>query len=386
MSPETVLIVGASVAGLGTANELRRCGFAGRILLSDAQDHLPYDRPPLSKSFLHPETSWSAFHEAAYYQDQGIELLLGASAASLDVSAGRVFFEGGKAVKADAIVVATGARARRLPASITSPGVQVVRDLNDAVRLRGEMRPGRSLAMIGGGFIGAEVASTARKLGLDVTIVDTLALPLSNVLGEAVARRIAELHASTGVHLRLGAAVRLISSNHGRYRVDLADGQALEVDIVVVGLGSLPNVEWLADSGIVVSDGVVCDDHGRTGLPGVFAAGDVAAWYDPATRKPVRHEHWTAAREQGRIVAQSIAGTDGALWTDFVSYFWSDIHGRRIQLLGSTTEADQVEFAFDNPVTGAFVAEFSKQGKLIGVAGCNAAAKVMRYSERLKAG
>ncbi len=381
MTAETVLIVGASVAGLGVANELRRCGHPGRILLTDAQDHLPYDRPPLSKGFLHPEMPPSAFHEAAHYADQRIELHLGAGARSLDTAGRRVIFETGESLAADAVVIATGARARRLPASVAPSSVHVVRDHDDALRLREELRAGRSLVVIGGGFIGAEVASTAVKLGLRVTLVDALPLPLANVLGEGVAERIAALHAASGVQLRLGIPVRTISSEGGRHRVELGDGQALDA-----GLGSLPNVEWLAGSGVEVGDGVVCDARGRTSLPGVFAAGDVAAWLDPATGLPERHEHWTAAREQGRIVAQAIAGAEEASWSDFLPYFWSDIHGRRIQLLGSTLGADASAFVFDKPETGAFVAEFTRQGRLIGVAGCQAAARVMRYSERLKAG
>ena len=374
------------MAGLGAASELRRSGYGGRIILSDAQDHLPYDRPPLSKAFLHAEAASAAFHEEEHYREQGIELALGAAAVSLDAAERRVIFAGGRSIAADAIVIATGARARRLPAAIAPPGVHVVRDLNDAVRLREEMRGARTLVMIGGGFIGAEVASTAVKLGLDVTIIDAARLPLANVLGEAVAGRIAGLHESAGVRLELGMPVRLIAAEDGNYRVELSDGRTLESDIVVAGLGSVPNVEWLAGSGLDARDGVVCDGRGRTSAPAIFAAGDVAAWRDPLNGKPERHEHWTAAREQGRIVAQDITGADEANWSDFLPYFWSDIHGRRVQLLGTATGAERVEFAFDNPETGAFVAEFTAADRLIGVAGCNAAARVMRYSARLKVG
>lgn len=386
VSVGSVLIVGASVAGLGAANELRRCGFGGRVILADAQDHLPYDRPPLSKAFLHLEAASAAFHEEEHYRDQAIELELGVAAVSLDVADRLVTFEGGRSITADVILIATGARARRLPAAIAPPGVHVVRDLNDAVRLREEMRAGRRLVMIGGGFIGAEVASTAVKLGLDVTIVDAAPVPLANVLGEAVAGRIAGLHQSAGVRLELGAPVRLIAADGGNYRVELSDGRTMEMDIVVAGLGSIPNIEWLAGSGLDVRDGVVCDGRGRTSAPAIFAAGDVAAWRDPLNGEPERHEHWTAAREQGRIVAQDITGADEGSWTDFLPYFWSDIHGHRVQLLGTTSGADRVEFAFDNRDTGAFVAEFTADDRLIGVAGCNAAARVMRYSARLKRG
>ena len=216
-----------------------------------------------------------------------------------------------------------------------------------------------------------------------MTLVDAQPRPRANVLGEAGAQRIAALHAAAGVRLLTGLGVRRVSEEEGVHRVELADGVVLDADVVVAGLGSLPNVEWLEGSGLPLGDSVVCDEHGRTGAPGIYAAGDVAAWRDVASGRAARHEHWTAAREQGRIVAQVIAGTSDGAWRDFLPYFWSDIHGRRVQLLGATAGADGVAFAHDDADKGAFVAEFTRGGELIGVAGCNAAARVMRYAARL---
>lgn len=379
----SVLIVGASVAGVGAANELRRCGFTGAITLSDAQHHLPYDRPPLSKAALSDATMPLSFHDEAYYADQRIELALGSAAEALHPDRLEIRFAAGSSRSADAIVLATGARARRLPARLTNGPVHVIRDFDDAIAFRALLQPGRSLAMIGGGFIGAEAAATAAKMGLSVTIFDADPLPLSRVLGEAVAMRVGALHSAAGVKLVCGSPVERVERVGERSAVVLTDGSRHEADIVAAGLGAVPNSEWLRDSGVCVADGIVCDDQGRTSRDHVYAAGDVAAWRDHLTNVPHRHEHWTAAREQARIIAQQIAGKPESQWKTFVPYLWSDIHGKRVQLLGDSTDSTDVRFVFENPDTGAFVAEYRRSDTLIGVAGLNAAARVMRYASQL---
>lgn len=381
----SVLIVGASVAGVGAANELRRCGFEGTITLTDGQAHLPYDRPPLSKAALADATLPVHFHDADYYAGKRIDLMLGAEAVSIDPDSLTVRFGSGRSAAADAIIIATGARARRLPAASAAGRVHVIRDFDDATALRTLLVPGRRLAMIGGGFIGAEVAATAAKLGVTVTIFDIEAVPLARVLGLPVAERIRALHGAAGVRLVCGSPVRRIEVDGAVSIVELADGSRHEADLVVAGLGAVPNVEWLEGSGVTIGNGVLCDDVGRTSRGSIFAAGDVAAWRDHVTGVPHRHEHWTAAREQARIVAQQIVGLPEAAWNTFVPYFWSDIHGKRVQLLGNAADATSVEFVFENPETAAFVAEYRRGDRLIGVAGLNAAARVMRYASHLAA-
>jgi len=378
-----VVIVGASVAGVGVASELRRCGHAGEIVLADGQPHLPYDRPPLSKSVLLGEEAGLPFHDAAHYAALGVTLELGRAAVALDAAERTVTLADGTKLQGDAVVIASGARARTFPPGRAAGAVWTLRDLSDAQGLRPHLRPGARLAVVGGGFVGAEVASSARKLGLEVTVFEAARAPFLRILGPAVAAELAALHEAAGVALRCGVTVDRISQHGAVQRLHLSDGGTAEADLVVAGLGCLPNVEWLEGSGLPVLNGVVCDASGRTAQDGIFAAGDVAAWFNPSTGRHERHEHWTAAREQARIVAAGIAGTEAAPWGAFVPYFWSDLHGRRIQVLGETAAAEEVRFVHRDEARGAFLAEYRHHGRLTGVAGCNAGARTMRYLAQL---
>jgi 3-phenylpropionate/trans-cinnamate dioxygenase ferredoxin reductase subunit len=380
----SVLIVGASVAGVGAANELRRCGFSGRITLVDAQRHLPYDRPPLSKAALQgPAVPDLHFHDRDHYDRLQIELCLGSRVERLDPEAHTVVTQCGQQLTAGSIILATGARARPFPADRCLGSVHLLRDLDDAVRLRGVLRPGVRLAVIGGGFIGAELASSAVRLGVEVVVIEAARLPFERVLGAEIAGRLANLHVGAGVELLCGVAVERVESTDCGRQIVLGDGRHIKVDIVAAGLGALPNVEWLASSGLELSNGIVCDDRGRTSFPGIFAAGDAAAWLDPVTGAHERHEHWTAAREQSRIVAQSIADVVATSWREFVPYFWSDLHGVRLQMLGSALAADDLRIVHEDGEKRAFVAEYHCEGQLIGVVGCNAATKTTRYAPKL---
>lgn len=378
---ERVLIVGASVAGVGAALELRRCGFAGEIVLADGQAHVPYERPSLSKAVLADPAVTGAvpLHAAEHYATLGIALKLGACAVRLDAERRSVDFDNGERLDADYVIVATGARARLFPSNRNDGDIWTVRDADDATGLRARLSAGTRLAVIGGGFIGAEVASSARTLGANVTIFETAALPFQRILGAEVASRLAQLHLAAGVRLHCNAAISRVRRLGGKQSLEAADGSVVTADVVVAGLGSMPNLEWLADSGLLISDGVVCDAAGRTSFDGIFAAGDVANWLNPRTGVHKREEHWTSAREQGRIVAQHVAGDVETEWADFVRYFWSDMHAKRIQVLGTPEQADAMRFAYADPATGAFVAEYGRDGVLIGVAGCNAAGRTMRY-------
>lgn len=383
---DSVLIVGASVAGVGALSELRRCGFSGRIALVDGQPHLPYDRPPLSKAVLKDEMEWAAlqFHDRDHYNRINVDLHLGSAAVALIPDDRTVVLDSGERMAADHIIITTGARARPFPADRCTGHVHLLRDIEDANGLRSRLRRGKRLVVVGGGFIGAEVASSASQLGLDVVVIEAAALPLERILGGEIAARVARLHTQAGVALISGVAVEHIEyANDERTAVILSDGRRLEADVVVAGLGSSPNVEWIANSGLKLSNGVICDETGQTDLPGIFAAGDVAAWLDPLTGFHHRHEHWTAAREQARIVAQTIAGDVTSVWRDFVPYFWSDLYGVRLQMLGSADSASDVRIVHEDHGKRAFVAEYHRAGELVGVVGCNAGARTMRYASRL---
>jgi NADPH-dependent 2,4-dienoyl-CoA reductase/sulfur reductase-like enzyme len=382
---DSVLIVGASVAGVGAANELRRCGFSGRITLVDGQAHLPYDRPPLSKAALYGQDTIPdlQFHDRDHYARTNIDLQLGSAAKMLNLNGRTLVLESGRRLTADRIIVATGARARPFPADRCTGTVHLLRDLDDAARLRTVLLPGKRLVVIGGGFIGAEVASTAVGLGIKVVVIEAARLPFERVLGSQIAVRLASLHVQAGVELLCGVSVERIESSGSAQRVFIAGDLRIDADVVVAGLGSLPNVEWLASSGLEISNGILCDEQGRTGSLGIFAAGDVAAWRDPFDGRHVRHEHWTSAREQARIVAQSISGGIVTPWRDFVPYFWSDLYGVRLQMLGSAVDADDIRIVHQDEEKRAFVVEYRKGGELTGVVGSNAGARTMRYGPKL---
>lgn len=385
MDQPVVLILGASVAGVGAATELRRCGFDGRIVLVDGQPHAPYDRPPLSKAILTGEVTPDAIGLGSLQAlgEQKIELRLGVPVAGFDASARRVTLANGDILSADFIVIATGARARGLPAACSCEGVITVRDLDDGLRLKQAMAGAQHVAVIGGGFIGAEVASSARQLGKEATVVECESLPFLRVLGPQVAQRLVHLHVAAGVNVKTGVRVEQVSREGDRFMLRLSDGSVHTADVVVAGLGAMPNIECLEGSGLHLGDGVICDAWGRTSHVGVFAAGDVANWAPVGKGARHRDEHWTSAREHARIVAHTICGQTGPVWAEYVPYFWSDMHGKRIQALGTPQHADEVRFVFEDEAKGAFLAEYLRAGQLVGVAGCNAAGRLMKYRARL---
>lgn len=381
-----VIIIGASVAGIGTVTELRRCGFEGRIALVDAQHHLPYDKPPLSKAILTGEATPDGirFNSQAELEQLRVELRLGARVTGLDAGARTVTLDSGEVLQGDAVVIASGARARQFPASACCDGVVTVRDLDDATQLQARLREARKLAIIGGGFIGAEVASSARKLGVDVTVFELDEMPFLRILGREVAQRLVRLHDGAGVSVRTGVRVTQVSrQDDGRYVLHLQDGSVEIADLVVAGLGAIPNMEFLAGSGLEIGDGVLCDEFGRTSHPDVYAAGDVANWPNPYGFPRHRDEHWTSAREQARIIAHEIVEQRVHAWREYVPYFWSDMHGKRVQVLGSPQYADAVRYVYEDEQRGAFLAEYGRAGVLVAVAGCNAAVRLMKYRPRL---
>ncbi|RYF56274.1 MAG: FAD-dependent oxidoreductase [Comamonadaceae bacterium] len=381
-----VIILGASVAGLGAALELRRCGFEGQIVLLDAQPHLPYDRPPLSKAILTGDATAESirFHAESDYESAQIELRLATAVTSIYPASRSVSLATGEVLAADYIIIATGARARPFPASASCEGICTIRDLEDGLRLNEALKRSNTLAVIGGGFIGAEVASSARKLGVEVTIFEVDDLPFKRILGPVVAARWASLHHEAGVALKTGVRVQQVRRDSGTgFVLTLSDGTSHAADIVVAGLGAVPNTEFLDGSGLAIGDGVMCDSVGRTSHVGIYAAGDVANWEPVHGSLRARDEHWTSAREHARIVAHDICGQTGAPWSEYIPYFWSDMHGKRLQVLGTPQFADAVRIVFEDQAKGAFLAEYGCDGILVGVAGCNAAVRLNKYRAKL---
>ncbi|MEU6373042.1 FAD-dependent oxidoreductase [Streptomyces sp. NPDC046909] len=382
----TVAVVGASLAGLSAARSLRKQGYDGRLVLIGDELHRPYDRPPLSKEFLAGTLGEAELALETDGEDLGAEWLLGVRATGLDHTARAVRLTDGSAVQADGVVIATGAAARTLPGSAGLAGVHTLRTLDDARALRDELALGGRLVVIGGGFIGAEVASTAYTLGLDVTVVEVAPTPLAGPLGEAMGAVVSGLHGDHGVRLLCGAGVKGLS---GETRVDavlLEDGRSIPADIVVVGVGARPCVEWLEGSGIALDNGVKCGADGRTSLAGVVAVGDCANWYDPRAGRHHRVEHWTGALERpAAAVAALLAGGAVEPGVPRPPYFWSDQYGVKIQFAGHAAAADSVTIEAGSADDRDVLAVYRRAGDPVAVLGMNQPRLFTRLRKQLAA-
>ncbi|KOG34249.1 pyridine nucleotide-disulfide oxidoreductase [Streptomyces resistomycificus] len=377
-------MVGASLAGLSAARSLRKQGYDGRLVVIGEELHRPYDRPPLSKEFLAGILGEAELALESADEDLAAEWLLGVRATGLDHTERAVRLADGREVRADGVVIATGAAARTLPGSEGLAGVHTLRTLDDARALRGELAEGGRLVVIGGGFIGAEVASTARALGLDVTVVEAAPTPLAGPLGEAMGAVVSGLHTDHGVRLLCGAGVKGLS---GETRVDavlLEDGRSIPADIVVVGVGARPCVEWLAGSGIALDNGVKCGADGRTSLAGVVAVGDCANWYDPRTAAHRRVEHWTGARERpDAAVATLLAGGAVEPGAPRPPYFWSDQYGVKIQFAGHAAGADSVTIEAGAADDRDVLAVYRRAGHPVAVLGMNQPRLFTRWRKQI---
>lgn len=379
-------MVGASLAGLSAARSLRKQGYDGRLVVIGEELHRPYDRPPLSKEFLAGGIGEADLALEPDDEDLQAEWLLGARAAGLDTTPRAVRLTDGREVRADGIVIATGASARTLPGMDGLAGVHTLRTLDDARALRDELARGGRLVVIGGGFIGAEVASTARALGLDVTIVEAAPTPLAGPLGATMGGIVSGLHADHGVRLLCGVGVKGLS---GEARVDavlMEDGRSIPADIVVVGVGARPCVDWLAGSGVELDDGVKCGADGRTSVAGVVAVGDCASWYDPRAGTHRRVEHWTGARERpDAAVAALLSWGESEPGVPRPPYFWSDQYGVKIQFAGNASRADSVTIEEGAADDRDVLAVYRRAGSPVAVLGMNQPRLFMRWRKQLAA-
>jgi len=364
--PERVVVVGGNIAGLRTVQGLRRDGFAGSIMLVSAEKHVPYNRPPLSKAVLSGEATAesTALVDGAALEVLGLDLRLGTQATGLHLGR-REVLTAGEPVPFDNLVIATGTRPRHLPALETVEGVHVLRTLDDAVALRAAFERGPRVLVIGAGFIGSEVASTARTCGLEVTVVEALASPLAHIVGDDMAAFLASLHGDGGTNLRLETTVDALDGAGRVERAVLSDGSTIDVDVVVVGIGVVPNTEWLAGSGIELADGVVCDATLRAGVYGIYAAGDIAAWPNELLGRSGRVEHWTTAADHGGHIARVIASGEVTRFVDS-GYVWSDQYGARLQLVGVPRDHDEVRIVDGDVASRRFVAWYRRGDVLVG--------------------
>lgn len=353
-----VVVVGASAAGLATAETLRREGFAGTVTLVGDEVHAPYDRPPLSKQFLAGE--WDAdrlaLRPASDFDALDLDLRLGRRATALDVAARTVTLDDDEPVGFDALVVATGVQPRTLPGT----PARTLRTMEDAVALRESLRPGRRLVVVGAGFLGAEAAASARSLGCEVTLIEPAPVPLAHAVGADVGAALAQAHHDHGVDLRTGIGVARVHDGG----VELADGTLVEGDEVLVAVGSVPTTDWLAGSGLELGDGLVCDAT-CAAAPGIYAAGDVARWDNPRFGVSMRVEHRTHAAEQGMAVARNVLGAGRPFAP--VPYFWSDQYDLKIQAHGYLRGHDAVQVVDGDLDERRFLAAYRTGDRLAGV-------------------
>ncbi|MHB1488394.1 MAG: NAD(P)/FAD-dependent oxidoreductase [Acidimicrobiales bacterium] len=425
-----VVIVGASLAGTRAAETLRREGFDGTITLIGEESEAPYERPPLSKQYL--SGKWGRDRLALrtdgdLVADLGVDLKLGQRAIGLDLDrrritftrAGAAFARAGagaqrppiEVVDFDGLVIATGARVRHLPGSESLAGVYTLRTLADADLLQSALGKRPRVAVVGAGFIGSEVASTCRELGLEVSVVEALPQPLSRVLGGDMGAVLAGLHTDGGTDLHLGVEVDGLVGSGQVEGVRLSDGRVIPADVVVVGIGVIPNTDWLEGSGLALDNGVVCDAtcaallapgraddnsgasdrsenevaaggsaEGLAVAEGVVAAGDVARWHHRVFGEPMRVEHWDNATLQGEHAVRTLlAGPGEAQPYTEVGFFWSDQYGAKIQFVGTCRPDDDMVVAEGSVDDRKFIAAYGRAGRIVGALGVNRAFRMMAY-------
>ncbi|HUE89457.1 MAG TPA: FAD-dependent oxidoreductase [Vicinamibacterales bacterium] len=383
-----IAIVGASLAGLRAAETLRDRGFDGELTLIGDEPHRPYDRPPLSKQVLQGawEPEQTFFHRKDGYDTLALDMRLGVRAVSVDLRARRVALADGTFARYDRLIIATGARVRILSAIAPRAGLLALRGLDDAIVLRQAMMDAPRVAIVGAGFIGLEVAASCRARGLPVTVIESLPVPLSPILGPTFGDMVAAMHRDHGVDLRTGAVVTDVFGESRVAGVALSDGSRIDADIVVVGIGVTPNTEWLERSGITIDNGIVCNGSCEA-APDVYAAGDVARVANRWHGDSPRIEHWTNAVEQGVHAAENaLAGPEASTSFSSVPYFWSDQYDRKIQFIGRARPHDEIVIVDGSLADRRLTALYRLGDRVVACLAVNQPRALIKYRKLLVAG
>ncbi len=378
----SIAVIGASLAGLRSAEALRASGFDGRLIMVGAEPHRPYDRPPLSKDFLLGRATDIALARPEDDEALAAEWRLGVRAERLDSGSRTVTLSGGSELTVDGVVIATGGTPRKLRNSGDIEGVLTLRTKDDAEELRKRLLAGpEHVVVVGAGFLGAEVAASCHAMGRSVTVVEALPVPMAAAIGPEMGAVCAGLHADNGVTLITGHGVGGLVAIDGRVRaVRLDDGRALPAELVVVAIGIVPATDWLADSGLALDNGVVTDAGWCTAVPGVVAVGDVAR--HDCVSGPARHEHWTNAAEQARVAAGNLLAGKHLGHCPGPGYFWSDQYGVRIQFAGSIRPTDEVRVVEGSVDDRKFLATYHRDGRTTGALAMNLARAFVRARRR----
>ena len=347
-SPQTFVIAGASLAGAKAAETLRSEGFAGRIVLIGDEPVRPYERPPLSKAYLRGEVDFdsAAVHPQGFYAEHDIELLTSTAVTSIDPKAKQIEMDPGGSLAYDQLLLTTGAKPRQVAmVGAQLPGIHYLRSLSSCDALRSALAQGTRLVVVGAGWIGSEVAASARQLGKEVALIEAGQVPLERVLGTEVGTMFRDLHAENGVELHMGTGVEAFQGSAAVEQVTLTDGTSVSGDIFVVGIGVNPRIELAAAAGLAIENGVVVDQHLATSAPGIWAAGDLANAFHPVFEVQIRLEHWSAALNQGPVAAKNMLGQN----VDYrkIPYFFSDQYDLGMEYNGYAAQWDQVVYRGD---------------------------------------
>ena len=338
-----LVIIGGGLAGAKAAEAARTAGYDGRVVVIGEEAHAPYERPPLSKAILRGEADLTSanVHDDGFYDEHDVELLPGRTVTSIDPAARQVHLDGGQILDFEKAVLATGASPRKLTVpGADLAGVHYLRTLDDAVALRDAIRQGGRVAVIGAGWIGSEVAASARQMGAEVVLIDPSPVPLQRVVGDEIGALFSRLHADHGVDLRLGTGVSELRGNGSMHEVVLTDGRVETASIVVAGIGVTPNVALAESAGLATANGIVVDELLEAGGSGIYAAGDVASAYHPHYKTHLRVEHWSTALNQGGTAGRNAAG--GTEVYDRLPYFFSDQYDLGLEYVGHGGPDDSV--------------------------------------------